>query len=365
MGRPRKVEAGEGDIFDLLISGLEKEHGKGVIFNMSTAARIEIPRVSYGSFAVDIASGGGAPKGRIVEIYGPESSGKTTLALNLIKEAQQDLDYLAEKRVPLFIDAEHALDLNYAQNGIGVDPSKLLICQPETGEQALQVLEAAIKTGKISVAVVDSVSTLVPKAELEGDIGASHVGLQARLMSQALRMLTPLCARTGTTLIFLNQIRMKIGVMFGSPETTSGGNALKFYASQRIDIRRLGSIKGSNGEAFANKVRVNFVKNKTAPPYRSAEIDLRFGIGIDLVAETLDLAEKSDLILKSGAWYSWPNGDRIAQGRENSIAALRESPELFNQLRAKVRENLFNTLSPEFTEDAELNDDDSSVGFDD
>lgn len=359
-GKKKQEAESTGDpVFDLLIAGIEQSHGKGVIFDMSSAAVLEVPKFSYGSFAIDNAAGGGCPRGRIIEIYGPESSGKTTLCLNAIKEAQQDELYVSENRRALFIDAEHALDLEYAKEGIGVDVEKLIIAQPDHGEQALDILEKAIKTGRISVAVVDSVSTLVPLAELQADMGASHVGLQARLMSQALRKLTGICMRTNTTVIFINQIRYKIGVMFGNPETTSGGNALRFYASQRIDIRRIGTVKDSRtGEAIANKTKVKFVKNKVAPPYREAEVDMRFGIGIDLVAETLDLAVEHGFVIKAGAWYSLPDGERLGQGRENTISELREKQELYKSIRTSLRD-LFSNPVDNTTEDFDDEDNES------
>lgn len=349
MGRPKKSPASTHDsVFDNLLAGIEKSHGKGLAFDMSKATIIEVPKFSYGSIAIDQAAGGGIPKGRIIEVYGPESSGKTTLCLGAIRTAQKDSGYSAEGRRALFIDAEHALDLQYAQKGIGVDTDNLILVQPDNGEQALNILEMSIKTGKISIAVVDSVAALIPKAELEGEMGDSHVALQARLMSQAMRKLTGLCRSTNTTLIFINQIRFKIGVMFGNPETQPGGNALKFAASQRIDIRRIGTVKDGEGVASASRTRVKFVKNKVAPPYRLAELDMVFGIGFDLAAEALDMAVDFDLIEKSGAWYSWPENNaltvnpdpkrplRIGQGRGNVLAFLRAQPDVIETLRSQI-----------------------------
>ena len=333
------IDAKSDAIFESLFKAVEKDYGKGSLFDMSKRNIVRAPTFSYGSLRLDLATGG-CPRGRVIEVFGPESSGKTTLMLCLVASAQRDSLYLAEGRRAMYVDAEHALDINYAASGPGVDVKRLLITQPDNGEQAFDILSAAIKTGKISIAVVDSVSSLVPQKELEGDIGDSHVGLQARMMSQAMRMLVGLCNRTGTTLAFINQIRYKIGVTFGSPETTSGGNALKFAASQRLDIRRIGSIKATAGEdageAIANRVRVKVIKNKIAPPFREAELDIRFGMGIDLVAEAVDMAVDRDIIIKSGAWYSLPSGERLAQGRENAVAALRGNPELLERVRACI-----------------------------
>ena len=288
----------------------------------------DIPVVPTGSTTLDIALGiGGYPRGRIVEVYGPESSGKTTLTLHAVAQAQ------AMGGVAAFIDAEHALDVTYARK-LGVKTDELLISQPDTGEQALEIADMLVRSGAIDVLVIDSVAALVPKAELEGDMGDTHVGLQARLMSQALRKLTGSINRSKTVVFFINQIRMKIGVMFGNPETTTGGNALKFYASQRIDIRRIGAIKGSEG-VLGNRTRCKVVKNKLAPPFREAEFDIMYGEGISKAGELIDLGAASDIVQKSGAWYSF-DGERIGQGRENVKTFLREHPELMNEIERRV-----------------------------
>jgi len=314
----------------LALGAIEKQFGKGAIMRLGEGETLvgDIPVVPTGSTTLDIALGiGGYPRGRIIEVYGPESSGKTTLTLHAVAQAQ------AMGGVAAFIDAQHALDVTYARK-LGVKTDELLISQPDTGEQALEIADMLVRSGAIDVLVIDSVAALVPKAELEGDMGDTHVGLQARLMSQALRKLTGSINRSKTVVFFINQIRMKIGVMFGNPETTTGGNALKFYASQRIDIRRIGAIKGSDG-VLGNRTRCKVVKNKLAPPFREAEFDIMYGEGISKAGELIDLGAASDIVQKSGAWYSF-DGERIGQGRENVKTFLREHPELMNEIERRV-----------------------------
>jgi recombination protein RecA len=316
---------------DAALSQIERAFGKGSIMRMGAKQTQdgEIEVVSTGSLGLDIALGiGGLPKGRIIEIYGPESSGKTTLALHAIAEAQKKGGTCA------FIDAEHALDPGYARK-LGVDVDNLLISQPDAGEQALEIADTLVRSGAIDVLVVDSVAALVPRAELEGEMGDSHVGLHARLMSQALRKITGSVSRSNCLLIFLNQIRLKIGVMFGNPETTTGGNALKFYASVRMEIRRIGSIK-ERDEAVGNQTRVKVAKNKMAPPFRQVEFDIMYGEGISKVGELIDLGVKANVVEKSGAWFSC-DGQRIGQGRENAKQFLREHPEVADSIETRVR----------------------------
>jgi recombination protein RecA len=315
---------------DAALSQIERAFGKGSIMRMGTkAADAEVEVISTGSLGLDLALGiGGLPKGRIVEIYGPESSGKTTLALHAIAEAQKRGGTCA------FIDAEHALDPGYARK-LGVDVDNLLISQPDAGEQALEICDTLVRSGAVDVLVVDSVAALVPRAELEGEMGDSHVGLHARLMSQALRKLTGTVSRSNTLLIFLNQIRLKIGVMFGSPETTTGGNALKFYASIRLDIRRIGSIKDREN-TVGNQTRVKVVKNKMAPPFRQVDFDIMYGEGISKLGELIDLGVKANIVEKSGAWFSC-DGQRIGQGRENAKNFLRENTEMAASIEQRVR----------------------------
>lgn len=315
---------------DAALGQIEKAFGKGSIMRMGQEnAHVDIEAVSTGSLGLDMALGiGGLPKGRIVEIYGPESSGKTTLALSVIAQAQKNGGTCA------FIDAEHALDPSYAKK-IGVDLDNLLISQPDAGEQALEITDTLVRSGAIDVLVVDSVAALVPKAELEGEMGDSHMGLQARLMSQALRKLTSTIARSNTLVIFINQIRMKIGVMFGNPETTTGGNALKFYASVRIDIRSIGKIKDKE-DIIGTQTRVKIVKNKVAPPFKVVDFDIMYGEGISKTGEIVDLGVKADIIEKSGAWFSY-NGDKIGQGRENAKTFLREHPDIASEIENKIR----------------------------
>jgi recombination protein RecA len=316
---------------ELAVTTLERQFGKGSIMRLGVVEPLvrDIEAISTGATSLDIALGvGGLPRGRVVEIYGPESSGKTTLALHAISEAQK------LGGVAAFVDAEHALDVNYARK-LGVRTEELLISQPDTGEQALEIADTLVRSGGIDVLVVDSVAALVPKAEIEGEMGDAHVGLQARLMSQALRKLTGTIAKSRTCVIFINQIRMKIGVMFGSPETTTGGNALKFYASVRLDIRRIGALKKGE-EVIGNRTRVKVVKNKLAPPFREVEFDILYGTGISRVGDLLDLGSDLGLVDKSGSWYSY-NGDRIGQGRDNAIVFLTEHADLLTDLTAKVK----------------------------
>lgn len=315
------------------LAQIEKQFGKGTIMRLGEGEKIEdIQVVSTGSLGLDIALGvGGLPRGRVVEIYGPESSGKTTLTLQVIAEMQKIGGTCA------FVDAEHALDVQYAQK-LGVNLPDLLISQPDTGEQALEIVDSLVRSGAVDLIVVDSVAALTPKAEIEGEMGDSLPGLQARLMSQALRKLTATIKKTNCMVIFINQIRMKIGVMFGSPETTTGGNALKFYASVRIDIRRTGTIKKGE-EAIGNETKVKIVKNKVAPPFKTAEFDILFGEGISREGEIIDMGVNAKIVEKSGAWYAY-NGEKIGQGRDNAREFLRENPELSLEIENKVRESL-------------------------
>jgi len=313
---------------DMAITQIERQFGKGAIMRLGSDTIQPVAAISTGALALDLALGiGGVPRGRVVEIFGPESSGKTTLALHIIAEAQRNGGIAA------FIDAEHALDPVYAK-ALGVDIDELLISQPDTGEQALEITDMLIRSGSLDVVVIDSVAALVPRAEIEGEMGDAHVGLQARLMSQALRKLAGTISRSNTTAIFINQMREKIGVMFGNPETTPGGRALKFYASTRLDIRRIESIKEGN-EIIGNRVRVKVVKNKVAPPFRQAEFDIMFGGGISREGSLLDVAVDYDVVRKSGAWYTY-DGDQLGQGRENAKRFLRENPEVAVQLQARV-----------------------------
>ena len=313
------------------VSQIERAFGKGSIMRLGQNEVIQVESISTGSIGLDIALGiGGLPKGRIVEVYGPESSGKTTLALHVVAEAQKNGGTCA------FVDAEHALDPVYARK-LGVNVQELLISQPDAGEQALEIADTLVRSGAIDVLVVDSVAALVPRAELEGEMGDTHVGLQARLMSQALRKLTASVARSNTMIIFINQIRMKIGVMFGSPETTTGGNALKFYASVRLDIRRIGAIKDRD-EVVGNQTRVKVVKNKVAPPFKQVEFDIMYGEGVSKMGELLDLGVTAGIVEKSGAWFSF-DSERLGQGRENSKTFLRENPEVAKKIEALIRQN--------------------------
>ncbi|HXN41277.1 MAG TPA: recombinase RecA [Myxococcaceae bacterium] len=325
---------------ELAVSAIEKQFGKGSIMRLGNEEPLirDIQVISTGSISLDIALGvGGVPRGRIVEIYGPESSGKTSLCLHIVAEAQK------KGGIAGFIDAEHAVDVGYARK-LGVRTDDLLLSQPDTGEQALEIAEMLVRSGAIDVLVIDSVAALVPKAELEGEMGDAHMGVQARLMSQALRKLTGTISKSQTCVIFINQIRMKIGVMFGNPETTTGGNALKFYASQRMDIRRIGAIK--NGETVVgSRTRVKVVKNKVAPPFKEVEFDIMYGSGISKEGDLVDLASQENILEKSGAWYSF-NGERIGQGRENAKDFLRDHPEITKELELKVLDRFGLLKSP-------------------
>ena len=315
---------------DAAILKLEKDFGKGTVMKLGDAgANVSVETVPTGSLSLDIALGlGGVPKGRVIEVYGPESSGKTTVTLHMIAEVQK------RGGIAGFIDAEHALDPVYAKN-IGVNIDELYISQPDSGDQALEIAETMVRSGAMDIIVIDSVAALVPKQEIEGDMGDSHVGLQARLMSQALRKLTPVISKSNCVVIFINQLREKVGVMFGNPETTTGGRALKFYASVRMDVRRIETLK-QNGEMVGNRTRIKIVKNKIAPPFKEAEFDIMFGKGISREGDILDLATKIDLVNKSGAWYAY-NGEKIGQGRENAKSYLTTHPEIMEEIEEKVR----------------------------
>ncbi len=321
------------------LAQIERQFGKGSLMRLGDQERVAIPAISTGSLGLDIALGiGGLPRGRVVEIYGPESSGKTTLTLQVVAEAQKMGGTCA------FIDAEHALDPIYAQ-ALGVDTDDLLVSQPDTGEQALEICDMLVRSGAVDVVVVDSVAALTPKAEIEGEMGDTHVGLQARLMSQALRKMTGNIKQSNTLVIFINQIRMKIGVMFGSPETTTGGNALKFYSSVRLDIRRIGGVKDGD-EVIGNETRVKVVKNKVSPPFRQTEFQILYGKGINLTGEILELGVQQGIVEKSGAWYAY-NGDRIGQGRKNAGDFLDENPAMRNEIEQKIRHELMPNLASE------------------
>jgi recombination protein RecA len=339
------------------LSQIEKNFGKGSVMRLGGDNKKDnIEVISSGSLSLDIALGvGGYPRGRIIEIYGPESSGKTTLTLHAIAEAQK------AKGVCAFIDAEHALDPVYAKK-LGVNLEDLIVSQPDTGEQALEIADTLIRSGAVDLIIIDSVAALVPKAEIEGEMGDNHVGLQARLMSQALRKLTASISKSNAILIFINQIRMKIGIMFGSPETTTGGNALKFYSSVRLDIRRVGSIKDKE-EVVGNQTRVKVVKNKVAPPFKTVDFDILYGEGISKLGEIIDLGVKAEIIEKSGSWFSY-NGDRIGQGRENVKQHLKDNPKIAKEIEEKIRSN--SSLSEKIGEAAnssESTSEDEAVGF--
>jgi recombination protein RecA len=325
---------------------IERQFGKGSIMKLGSRPVVEVPVISSGSIALDRALGvGGFPRGRVIEIYGPESSGKTTLALHAVANAQK------AGGIAAFIDAEHALDTGYAKR-LGVNCDELLVAQPDTGEQALEIADMLLRSGAIDVMVIDSVAALVPRAEIEGEMGDAHMGLQARLMSQALRKLTGTIGKTNTCLIFINQIRMKIGVVFGNPETTTGGNALKFYASVRLDIRRIGAIKNGQ-DVVGNRTRVKVVKNKMAPPFKEAEFDITYGEGISTIGDLLDVGVEAGVIEKSGAWYSY-NGERIGQGRENVKTFLAANMDLFAAIEEKVRASAAGSVKSSETAVTEL-----------
>lgn len=331
---------------DAALGQIEKQYGKGAVMKLGdSAANMNVETIPTGSLSLDIALGlGGVPKGRIIEVYGPESSGKTTVALHMVAEVQKC------GGIAGFIDAEHALDPAYAKN-IGVDIENLYISQPDNGEQALEITETMVRSGAVDIIIVDSVAALVPKAEIDGDMGDSHVGLQARLMSQALRKLTAAISKSNCIVIFINQLREKVGVMFGNPETTTGGRALKFYSSIRLDVRRIEALK-QGGEMVGNRTRIKVVKNKVAPPFREAEFDIMFGKGISKEGDVLDLAASVGIVQKSGAWFAY-GGDKIGQGRENAKAYLREHPEIMDEIEHKVRVayGLIKEEAPEGTEE--------------
>ncbi len=326
----KPASSGKAQALKLAIDQIEKQFGQGSIMRMGEGHKASVETITSGSLSLDLALGGGVPRGRVIEVYGPESSGKTTLCLHVVAEMQKTGGTAA------YVDAEHALDPAYAKR-IGVDIDNLLLSQPDSGEQALEVVEALVRSNAVDIVVVDSVAALVPQAEIEGNMGDAQMGLQARLMSQALRKLTGVISRTKCTVIFVNQLRMKIGVMFGNPETTTGGNALKFYASVRMDIRRIGQIK-SGEEIIGNRVRVKVVKNKIAPPFRQAEFDIMYNQGISTEGDVLDLAAAQDVVQKSGAWYEY-DGSKIAQGREAAKQYLKDNPKILEKIADQVRKN--------------------------
>ncbi|MBH8555858.1 recombinase RecA [Nostocaceae cyanobacterium CENA357] len=323
--------SGKQKALNIVLNQIERSFGKGAIMRLGDATRMRVETISTGALTLDLALGGGLPKGRVIEIYGPESSGKTTVALHALAEVQRNGGIAA------FVDAEHALDPTYAA-ALGVDIENLLVSQPDTGESALEIVDQLVRSAAVDIVVIDSVAALVPRAEIEGDMGDTHVGLQARLMSQALRKITGNIGKSGCTVIFINQLRQKIGVTYGSPETTTGGNALKFYASVRLDIRRIQTLKKGTDE-FGNRVKVKVAKNKVAPPFRIAEFDIIFGKGISTLGCLVDLAEETSVIVRKGAWYSY-NGDNISQGRDNAIKYLEEKPEFAKQIKELVRQKL-------------------------
>jgi recombination protein RecA len=332
-GKPAPERAGDRDkALEAALVQIERQFGKGSVMRLGEQARVPVDVIPTGSIALDVALGlGGLPRGRIVEVYGPESSGKTTVALHALANAQK------AGGIAAFIDAEHALDPSYAQK-LGVDTDALLVSQPDTGEQALEIMDMLIRSGAIDIVVIDSVAALVPKAEIEGEMGDSHVGLQARLMSQALRKITGALSQTKTTAIFINQLREKVGVMFGSPETTSGGKALKFYASVRLDIRRIETLKDGT-ESVGNRTRVKVVKNKLAPPFRTAEFDILYGIGISREGSLIDLGVEQGIVRKAGAWYTY-EGDQLGQGKENARTFLHDNEDIANEIEKKIKEKL-------------------------
>src|SRR5579863_6413589 len=340
-GKPAPERAGDRDkALEAALVQIERQFGKGSVMRLGEQARVPVDVIPTGSIALDVALGlGGLPRGRIVEVYGPESSGKTTVALHALANAQK------AGGIAAFIDAEHALDPSYAQK-LGVDTDALLVSQPDTGEQALEIMDMLIRSGAIDVVVIDSVAALVPKAEIEGEMGDSHVGLQARLMSQALRKITGALNSTKTTAVFINQLREKVGVMFGSPETTTGGKALKFYASVRLDIRRIETLKDGT-EPVGNRTKVKVVKNKMAPPFKVAEFDILYGIGISREGSLIDLGVEQAIVRKSGAWYTY-DGDQLGQGKENARNYLRENPDVANEIEKKIKEKL--GVGPQLTD---------------
>lgn len=330
-GKEKAQNAGREKALNLVLKQIESQFGKGAIVRLGDATRMRVETIPSGSLTLDLALGGGLPKGRVIEIYGPESSGKTTVALHAIAEIQK------LGGVAAFVDAEHALDPTYAA-ALGVDIENLLVSQPDTGEAGLEIVDQLVRSAAVDIVVVDSVAALVPRAEIEGDMGDAHVGLQARLMSQALRKITGNIGKSGCTVIFLNQLRQKIGVTYGNPETTTGGNALKFYASVRLDIRRIQTLKKGTDE-FGIRVKVKVAKNKVAPPFRIAEFDIIFGKGISTMGCIVDIAEETGVIIRKGAWYSY-NGDNIGQGRDNTIKYLDENSELAQKIQQEIREKL-------------------------
>ncbi|WP_414549450.1 recombinase RecA [Anabaena sp. CCY 0017] len=323
--------SGKEKALNIVLNQIERSFGKGAIMRLGDATRMRVETISTGALTLDLALGGGLPKGRVIEIYGPESSGKTTVALHALAEVQKN------GGVAAFVDAEHALDPTYAA-ALGVDIENLLVSQPDTGESALEIVDQLVRSAAVDIVVIDSVAALVPRAEIEGDMGDIHVGLQARLMSQALRKITGNIGKSGCTVIFINQLRQKIGITYGSPETTTGGNALKFYASVRLDIRRIQTLKKGT-EEFGNRVKVKVAKNKVAPPFRVAEFDIIFGKGVSTLGCLVDLAEETGIIVRKGAWYSY-SGDNISQGRDNAIKYLEEKPDFAAEIKELVRQKL-------------------------
>lgn len=334
----KKANSDRKNALDTALAQIEKQFGKGAVMKLGQNVTMQVDAISTGSISLDLALGiGGLPRGRVVEIYGPESSGKTTLALHVLAEAQKAGGEVA------FIDVEHALDPVYA-SALGVDIDSLLVSQPDTGEQALEICEALVRSGAIDAIVIDSVAAMVPRAEIEGEMGDAHVGLQARLMSQALRKLTGVIGKTGTVAIFINQLREKVGISYGNPEVTAGGRALKYYSSVRIDVRRIEGLKDSSGAFIGNRTRAKVVKNKVAPPFKEGEFDIMFGEGISKIGETLDLAAKIDVVQKSGAWFAYGE-TRLGQGRDNSKTFLKDNPEIAAEIEAKVRQNAMDILA--------------------
>ncbi len=346
------ADKGKGKALEMVLNQIERSYGKGAIMRLGDAARMQVATISTGALTLDIALGGGLPKGRVIEIYGPESSGKTTLALHAIAEIQNNGGTAA------FVDAEHALDPGYA-SALGVDIDNLLVSQPDSGEMALEIVDQLVRSSAIDLVVVDSVAALTPRAEIEGEMGDSHMGLQARLMSQACRKVTSNIAKSGTTVIFLNQLRQKIGVTYGNPEVTTGGNALKFYASVRLDIRRIQTLKKGT-EGYGNRVKVKVAKNKVAPPFRIAEFDILFGQGISTIGCIVDMAEEHNIIVRKGAWYSY-EGNNIGQGRENTVKYLEENPEFAQDVERQVREQLEPVVESEMASTSEAKAEGESV----